>query len=140
MQRGPVHAVLEQHADPRIALELAVFHPLGLRVHQDDVGLMRVEVEPHDRLARRAVRGVDGEDGVAQLGQHPLAELRAQHPFDRQIRITHPSLLDRRSRFTHVEIGMEMRSRRVSTGYLPAPCVRTISAWPWPYRKSSMSW
>ena len=50
-------------------LELAVLQPPDHRVHEDRVRPLGIEVEPHDRLAREAVGGVDGQDRVAQLGR-----------------------------------------------------------------------
>src|SRR5688572_15844462 len=93
----PLQARLEQQADPRILLQLPVLQPPHHRVHHDDVGAVRVEVEPHHRLVGRPVSAVDGKDGVAQLAGEPGAQVVGQDGLNRQVRIAHMLLHRRRT-------------------------------------------
>src|SRR5688500_11009006 len=47
--RHPLHPLLEQEADARVGLQLAVLEPPDHGVHEDHVGLVGVELEPHHR-------------------------------------------------------------------------------------------
>jgi hypothetical protein len=63
----PGQAILDQEADAWICLQLSILQAPNHRVHDDDVGLIRIDVEPHDGLARRTIGAVDGHDRIAQV-------------------------------------------------------------------------
>jgi hypothetical protein len=48
-----------------------------------------MQVEPHHRLVRWTVGGVDGKDRVAQLAGQPIAQVVGKDGRDRQLRIAH---------------------------------------------------
>jgi hypothetical protein len=85
----PGQLVLETQACSSVAAQIARLGPSLLGVQEDRVGTLHVEVEPHHRLAGRALVGQHRQDRVAQLLREPAAQLIGQGVFDGQCRVGH---------------------------------------------------